>query len=59
MEESRLNIFGISKTREKKSGRRVIHHEYTCLSSGDVGGKHGVAVIIAPPGVSLRLALSI
>ena len=39
---------GISETREKTSGRRVIHTDYTCLSSGDVGGKHGVALIIAP-----------
>ena len=48
MEERRLNIFGISETREKISGRRVIHNDYICLSSGDVGGKHGVAFIIAP-----------
>ena len=48
MEERRLNIFGISETREKISGRRVIHNDYTCLSSGNVGGKHGVAFIIAP-----------
>ena len=47
MEERRLNIFGISETREKISGRRVIHNDYICLSSGDVGGKHGVAFIIA------------
>ena len=41
---------GISETREKISGRRVIHNDYIgliCLSSGDVGGKHGVAFIIA------------
>ena len=36
MEERRLNIFGISETREKFSGRRVIHNDYICLSSGDV-----------------------
>ena len=48
MEERRLNIFGISETRENVSGRRVIHNGYTCLSSGDVGGSHGVAIIIAP-----------
>ena len=48
MEERRLNIFGISETRETFSGRRVIHSDYTCLSSGDVGGKRGVAFIIAP-----------
>ena len=48
MEERRLNVFGISETREKISGRRVLHNDYTCLSSGDVGGKHGVAFIIAP-----------
>ena len=48
MEERRLNIFGISETREKISGRRVIHNDYICLSSGDVEGKHGVAFIIAP-----------
>ena len=48
MEERRLNISGISEKREKISGRRVIHNDYICLSSGDVGGKHGVAFIIAP-----------
>ena len=48
MEERRLNTFGISETREKISGRRVIHNDYICLSSGDVGGKHGVDFIIAP-----------
>ena len=48
MEKRRLNIFGISETREKISGRRVIHNDYICLSSGDVGVKHGVAFIIAP-----------
>ena len=47
-EERRLNIFGISETRANISGRRVIHKDYICLSSGDVGGKHGVAFIIAP-----------
>ena len=45
-EERRQNIFGISETREKISGRRVIHNDYICLSSGDVGGKHGVVFII-------------
>ena len=47
-EEKRLNIFGISVKRENISGRRVIHNDYICLSSGDVGGKHGVAFIMAP-----------
>ena len=45
MEERKLNIFGISETRETISGRRVIHNDYICLSSGDVGGKHAVAII--------------
>ncbi len=48
MEERRLDIFGISGTRENISGRRVIHNDYIWLRSGDVGGKHGVAFIIAP-----------
>ena len=48
MEERRLNTFGISETREKISGRRVIHNHYACFNSGDVGGKHGVDFIIAP-----------
>ena len=47
-EEKRLNIFVISETREKISGRRVIHNDYTCLSSGDVREKHDVAFTIAP-----------
>ena len=48
MEERILNIFGISETRENISGRRVIHNDSICFSSGDVGLKHGVAFIIAP-----------
>ena len=48
MDERKLTIFGLSETREKISGRRIMHNNYTCLSSGDVGGKHGVAFIIAP-----------
>ena len=49
MGERRLHIFGISETTETISGRRVIHNDYIlCLSSVDVGGKHGVAFIIAP-----------
>ena len=48
MEERRLNIFGISETRENISWRRVIHNDYAYFNSGDVGGKHGVAFIIAP-----------
>ena len=48
MEERRLNIYRISETREKISGGRFIHNDYICLRSGDDGGKHGVAFIIAP-----------
>ena len=48
MDERKLTIFGLSETRGKISERRIIHYNYTCLSSGDVGGKHGVAFIIAP-----------
>ena len=48
MEERRL-IFSLdSDIPNIVSGRRVIHNDYTCLSSGDVGGKHGVAFIRAP-----------
>ena len=44
MEERKLTIFGISERREQISGRRIIHNDYTCLSSGDVGGKQGVTL---------------
>ena len=48
VDERKLTIFGLSEIRETISGRRIIHNNYTCLSSGHVGGKHGVAFIIAP-----------
>ena len=48
VDERKLTIFGLSETREEISGRRIMLNNYTCLSSGDVGGKHGVAFIIAP-----------
>ena len=47
MEVKMLNICGISETRGKICRRRDIHYDYryTCLSSGDVGGKRGMAFI--------------
>ena len=59
MEERRLTIFGIPQTRKKMSGGRVMHSDYTCLSSGDVGGKHGVAFIIAPYDHDMTAKLSL
>ena len=38
MEQRHLKILGISETREKITGKRTIHNEYVCLSSGDPSG---------------------
>ena len=46
MEQRNLKILGISETREKITGKRTIHNDYVCLSSGDPSGKHGVAFIV-------------
>ena len=46
MEQINLKILGISETREKITGKRTIHNDYVCLSSGDPSGKHGVAFIV-------------
>ena len=41
-----IKILRISETREKITGKRTIHNDYVCLSSGDPSGKHGVAFIV-------------
>ena len=46
MEQINLKILGISETREKIIGKRTIHNDYVCLSSGVPSGKHGVAFIV-------------
>ena len=46
MEQRNLIILGISETGEKITGKRTIHNDYVCLSSGDPSGKHSVACIV-------------
>ena len=48
MQEMKINIMGISETRRKTSGRRVLHDPYICMESGDPTGKYGVAIIVTP-----------
>ena len=41
-------VVGLSETRMKGSGEKVLHGNYKLIYSGKEDGRHGVGVILAP-----------
>ena len=48
MRSRRLAIVGLSETRMKDSGERILHENYKLIYSGKEDGRHGVGVVLAP-----------
>ena len=46
MKRRKLDIIGLSETREKKCRRTFIHDNYLFIGSGETSGRHGVAIIL-------------
>ena len=46
MKNRNIDILGISETRDKSTGRTIIHDNYVYFSSGSESGKHGVGIVV-------------
>jgi exonuclease III len=46
MKKRNIDILGLSETRDKILGRKIIHENYVYISSGEKSGKHGVGIVV-------------
>lgn len=46
MKERKIDVLGISETRDKQMGKEIIHDGYLYIRSGSPSGKHGVGIIL-------------
>ena len=48
MKSRGLSIIGLSETRLRGSGEKILHENYKLIYSGKEDGRHGVGIILAP-----------